>query len=699
MRRWSVFWFALAAILCAGGIGLSVYVFTAVRDSERVRAVTVLENNCDVKGLEVRNQLGGGVTIMFAMSNITQLIPNMTNDLWNDYASRLISQANYTLLSFSRTELVARRDVASWERRTGLQIRRVDKNAELVRVALDRDLYLPIVNSYPRNARILGLDNLSEGSRKDVIFRGVQSKSVAVSDPFIAPNVNPTGRGAQKAFLIFLPQFNGDGNWVGGLTEAYFESFVVKGRFLDSNRYSFGIQSSVLFSDRVDGPAALVAERSFQVGDRTIYLSCGSDFRVSSAPAWILALGSALSFLLPATFLIGTRAQKNQRKINEAMERSENERQLWQLKNSFLNNVSHELKTPLNGVMGMVSFLLDTDLNNQQKSFATNARNSVEELGDQIDNVIDFSAIEGGQFKLEEGPVSLRQILDDIDDCTRKIASNGNTFYLRAFPPVEEGIVTDKKRLTKIIQILLSNAFKFTKDGMIEMRCSLDSSAGSWTFSCSVTDSGTGIHPDVMPNLAAKFQQANSSASRTYGGLGLGLTLASKLLHRMRGQLRVTSEVGRGSTFAFDIPVVLGQVYCSIEVETPVQSKTVLVVDDNDLNRKVLCKMLTDAGWETVTAVNGEGALEQISSHGPFSLIFMDIQMPVMDGWQASRELRKLGVIVPIIAVTANATSENVEVYREAGLNDLLPKPVRKDALLKMIAKYTGKDGFTDDSH
>ncbi|MBV9405288.1 MAG: response regulator [Acidobacteriaceae bacterium] len=382
-------------------------------------------------------------------------------------------------------------------------------------------------------------------------------------------------------------------------------------------------------------------------------------------------------------------------------------------KSEFLAIMSHEIRTPMNGVIGMTSLLSDTVLSEEQRDYVKTIKESGDCLVTIINDILDFSKIEAGKLELEATEFRLEQLVRDtaglISEAARrkdlKIALN----FEKGLP---EWLVGDPVRLRQILSNLLSNAVKFTDAGGIHVQVSREltpdtargvpapATAGRARLQFTVTDTGIGISAEAQNRLFQSFTQAESSTTRKYGGTGLGLAISKRLAELMGGSIGVKSEAGRGSTFWFtvDLPVSdrstasLAALSGSIApAAAPPRSRGhVLVAEDNPINQRVMLILLSKLGYSTDIAADGAEAL-RILQDRHYDVILMDIQMPVMDGFEATQAIRNLpseAARIPIIAVTANAFSGQREKCLESGMDDYIAKPISKEVLESTLRKY-----------
>lgn len=368
-------------------------------------------------------------------------------------------------------------------------------------------------------------------------------------------------------------------------------------------------------------------------------------------------------------------------------------------KEQFLANMSHEIRTPINGIAGMVNLLSEATSEEDKVKYLSAIKNSTENLKVIINDILDISVIESGKLKFEKIGFNIRYQLGAVVESFLPEA-NEKDLQIRYTiePEADQVLLGDPVRLNQIMINLISNSMKFTHTGSISIHASLDRRENDLNYICfTVTDTGVGIPEDKLNHIFDSFTQADESVTRRYGGTGLGLTIVKQLIELQSGTITVSSKENEGTQFSFTIPYEQGKVQDLVERQerkkesvpaATLENMRILLVEDNDINRMYAQNILKKWKCRVECAENGYIALEKARGLA-YDLILMDVQMPVMDGYEATRILRRNNIRTPIIALTANAIKGDNEKCLEAGMNDYLPKPFQPEDLLQVISRYT----------
>jgi len=389
-----------------------------------------------------------------------------------------------------------------------------------------------------------------------------------------------------------------------------------------------------------------------------------------------------------------TESIKNQERMREAMEAAQ---QATLAKSAFLANMSHEIRTPMNGVIGLTDLLLESELLPEQRSYVDIIRSSGEMLLTIINDILDLSKIESGKLELSERTFDLKDCLNTAFHLfNRNLDAKRLTHKVELDPTMPRFVKGDPIRLRQIIYNLIGNAVKFTDQGSIILtaRCQ-EVDEGQNRIEVSVKDSGCGISSGRIEHIFDPFDQGDTSSTRTHGGTGLGLTICKRLCEIMQGGIWIAETSEKGTEFLFN--VVLETASSEEADRMSVAGKTrqvkkenslnILVAEDNPVNRLVTQRILKRLGFDCLTAEDGAQAVEMAIA-GPCDLVFMDVQMPVMDGLAASKAIRdKLGTAVHITALTASAIEGDRERCMAAGMDDYLAKPIDIHAVSEVVRK------------
>ena len=421
--------------------------------------------------------------------------------------------------------------------------------------------------------------------------------------------------------------------------------------------------------------------------------------------SWLTVI--SLFKYLPMAFALKTssqfEAELKKRKIMEAslIQAKERAEASEKVKEQFLSNMSHEIRTPMNAIIGFTHLLESAQLSNEQKEWLHAIKYSGENLLVIINDILDYSKIEAGKMVFVEHRINIAELMHSAVTMLKYKAAEKNIRLLfSADPQIPLIVLGDSVRLTQILLNLISNAVKFTEQGQVNVDVALlDETADEVNIRFAVSDTGIGIQEEHFDLIFESFTQASNHTTRKYGGTGLGLTIAKKLVEQQGGTLSVQSKINTGSTFTFILPfkkvTSIEQEQENLENETQVANiagKSVLVVEDNQISQ-MLVKIWLERWYVRVTlAENGLVALNLLRNNN-YDLILMDIQMPEMDGYETAAHIRtELNLQVPIIAMTAHAMQDEIDKCLIVGMTDYISKPFNSNELLSKINHYTTKN-------
>jgi signal transduction histidine kinase len=419
-----------------------------------------------------------------------------------------------------------------------------------------------------------------------------------------------------------------------------------------------------------------------------------------------LALGEAMLFG-SLVLWVRLRAQRNLHEIylrdqilkEQLRAANESAKSAVRAKSEFLANMSHEIRTPMTAMLGMTELLQMTDLDPTQREYADTVARAGDTLLQLVNDILDCSKIEAGQLKIEAIPCDVREVMSEVRELLdQKARQHGLRLELDIDPAVPTHVIADPTRIRQVLVNLAGNAIKFTHQGKVTLQASADAPgvAGSFVLNLAVVDTGIGIAKEQQARVFEAFTQADTSTTRRYGGTGLGLTICSRLTQLMGGTISVESELGRGSTFRVRLPVHVDSVGALPEhvSAAPRQTKTfsgrVLLVEDNAENQALAVRLLRHFGCHVDFASDGRQALSQLQDR-KYDLVFMDCHMPNLNGYDATREIRKRernGEHVTIIALSASVLPQERQKCLDVGMDDYVAKPFSRRDLAQVLERW-----------
>lgn len=412
----------------------------------------------------------------------------------------------------------------------------------------------------------------------------------------------------------------------------------------------------------------------------------GSKYNVISTITPVLKISGELQEVVIVEADISLQKQREQ-ELAEAKRIAERSNQA---KEQFLANMSHELRTPLNAVLGMVQMLEGTRLTDEQMEYMGAIRTASSNLTTLVEDVLDFTQLNTNRLEVKEEPINLGVLLQDLERANKlKVDQSKVNLLIEVDPDVPNNIQADPSRIQQILGNLFSNAIKFTNDGEIKMQAYCNDDQSKISFR--IQDSGVGIAKDKLGSIFEMFEQEDMSDTRKYAGVGIGLSIVKSLLEIMNGDITIHSELNKGTVVVVTLPLkVVNDKKLDTNQSTKLSSNNdlngikVLLVEDNKMNQLLAKKFLNKLGASVEVAFNGKEAVDQMAANH-FDLILMDLQMPVMDGFEATKIIRSnmgaVGQKIPIIAMTAHVLSGTKEKCLKMGLSEFIPKPILLESL------------------
>lgn len=414
----------------------------------------------------------------------------------------------------------------------------------------------------------------------------------------------------------------------------------------------------------------------------------------------LISILSLLSLSLYKNNIIRTQSNKLLQEKNSELEiAKEKAEKASQARADFLSTVSHELRTPLNAINGITHLLIEENPKESQIHYLNSLKFSGNYLITFINEILEINRIESNNIEIEKIDFKLKDLLVNIQNSLKEFAKvNNNQFILDIDENVPNTVIGDPTKMSQIFLNLINNALKFTKNGEVKVIVELFGiKENKATIHFSVIDTGIGIAKEKQGTIFDSFAQGSIEINRKFGGTGLGLAIVKKLIDLLGGEIKLESELGKGSTFYFDLEMEISTVQAEKEkeeiilldkdIDTMLEGKNVLIVEDNKINQMITKKMVEKKGMTTNIIDNGEDAIEEIKNNNVYDLILMDVHLPGINGTIATREIRKFNKSIPVIALTAISLNENRDILLGFGMNDVITKPFNINTFYTVISK------------
>ncbi|MGB2996439.1 MAG: response regulator, partial [Ferruginibacter sp.] len=415
----------------------------------------------------------------------------------------------------------------------------------------------------------------------------------------------------------------------------------------------------------------------------------------------IIAIIAILASLFTFTY-IAFKVKEQQKLIDRLNISEKKANTAVKIKENFLSNMSHEIRTPMNAILGFTALLYKKQMDESSKEYLQAIKVSGDNLLTIINDILDLSKIESGMMRIEKAPFKIREVINTIKDMLGNKAVEKNiSLQIKSDDNIPEILEGDAVKLTQILVNLVGNAIKFTSKGMVSVQLlNKGFQKHNFLLGIIVSDTGMGIEKMQQTQIFERFQQADDTITRQYGGTGLGLSIVKDLVQLQNGTINVESEIGKGSSFILSIPYTISRMQTHTTAPFTGQTgnpfiifenKRILIAEDNEINQLLLKHLLKEWNLDYDIALNGNEAIELLTQKN-FDLILMDLQMPEMDGYTATKHIREvMHLKIPIIAITAHAMAGEREKCMGFGMNEYISKPLRETELLNLILYFIGK--------
>ena len=678
----------------------------------------------EVKNIEnsIYRELNNSTSQLHNLASFLQNTTDLDRDKFSSFVNSLMDGQDH-IHAMSWNPLIYQKDKKQMERDlSDIYGKPISIRGEPIEED-DPIVYVKLISPEASNMKAVGFNVFSNPDRKQTLILAEAS-----FQPKATPIINLVQADEDvSAYLMFFPVFE-KGSQIsrqlrGYATGVFLVEGVLKNTLNSSEQNIFNYElfeggSNLAFSSNTNSKQLILAESdmvqslSFMLAGQTWYLNLVPDkgYLIKEQTRSYLLLFILevviVTFIMLFVLIVNSRqAELNQRitdktkSLHEALGEAESANKA---KSRFLANMSHEIRTPLNAVVGFSQLANKTNNLDEMKGFVGKIKLSSEMLLNIVNDILDFSKIESGKLEISNQPFDLHVVLNRIDFLFESASSEKSIAWsMKDDVPQNIHFLGDQVRIEQILINLCGNALKFTSEGSVHVHAQILSRDDSKAhLSISVKDTGIGIETQIQAHLFNVFTQADDSTTRNFGGSGLGLAIAKELSHLMGGDISIKSELGEGAEFIFEcyLPILASKTDVK---ETTTEKDTVsgvtrslsdlkvLVAEDNKINQLLIKNILSQVGIEAIIAENGKQALHAVQLK-QFDVVLMDCQMPVLDGYEATKQIRQLPQFsdLPVVALTADADTESRERALEIGFSDYLTKPVNIDLLLETLKKY-----------
>ena len=704
--------------------GLACLLFVFVRDRMEADHFGEFHKRIKAFGEKVEEEVGRYERILSSLNQLQSTVEKVDREIFRRYTSHFLEE-HPNLMAISWNPMVEKQSLEELELKyrqelPAFSIKEKAANGAFVKASI-RDWYVPItyIEPWSQNKGACGYDIASNPLRKKAILAALKEQEVTVTDTIDLVQTSKVERG----LLMIRPVMEvGEQESTGFYVCVFHVERLLTGILPPDfeGRTYFSLNEVILGEEKViisnhDGDSFQPTMiRKLKIGDRIWVLKAAPTLKdlaeMRNWRSWlILILGMLFTSLFCVYLFVASgrrhaiQLEVDQRtsELNlEVVKRRETEGKLMVekfnaekatvAKSVFLANMSHEIRTPMNGILGASQLLLGSDMSQKQLDNVQLIHQSTSSLLTILNDILDFSKLEVGKMTLSLNPVDTNSLFKNLEMLFLNQAEAKGLSFKVEYKASEElpDFIGDETRIRQILVNLTSNAIKFTENGHVALRAYTQEIDDQWIFGTIVEDTGIGMSQEQSQRIFERFEQAESDTSRRFGGTGLGMSICKSLIDLMGGNLRVESAEGKGSVFYLEVPIE----GCEKVEEKEEKSldrnygKTIILAEDSATNRLIATMILGKLGLKVLEAKNGQDVLDLVAQD--HTLILMDIQMPVMDGLEATQKLFGDGYEKPILALTANISAEEKDRYRELGMKDVLAKPLEMEKLVESLDRW-----------